>query len=298
MLKESGFASFPLTVMIEIRFHGRGGQGAVIASELLAQAAFLDGRMPQSFPFFGVERRGAPVTAFCRIDDRPIGVRTSITHPDIVVVLDPGLFRAAPVTDGLKVGGLLLVNTPRPAEELAAPSGVRKATVDATHIALSHGLGTTMLPIVNTSVLGALAKASGVVSREALDRAIESFVPARRAENRLAATDGYNMVRSIAAVVGGPAPRPAEAPAPLGFPEGPIATVPTDIIPTSGWRTLKPEIHLENCTRCNFCWKFCPDDAIAFDDVGFPVLRAMYCKGCGICAEECPPHVIEMVAEA
>ena len=284
--------------MIEIRFHGRGGQGAVIASELLAQAAFLDGRMPQSFPFFGVERRGAPVTAFCRIDDRPIGVRTSITHPDIVVVLDPGLLRAAPVTEGMKAGGLLLVNSTRPAEELAAPSGVRKATVDATHIALSHGLGTTMLPIVNTSILGALAKASGVVSAEALDRAIESFVAARRAENRLAAKDGYR--RSGRSPRWSAARPPAlwSRPAPLGFPEGPIATVPTDIIPTSGWRTLKPEIRLEKCTRCNFCWKFCPDDAIAFDDKGFPVLRAMYCKGCGICAEECPPHVIEMVAEA
>ena len=86
--------------MIEIRFHGRGGQGAVLASELLAQAAFLDGKMPQSFPFFGVERRGAPVTAYARIDSKPIGLRTSIRSPDVVVVLDPGLLASTPVAAG------------------------------------------------------------------------------------------------------------------------------------------------------------------------------------------------------
>jgi len=91
--------------VIEIRFHGRGGQGAVIASELLAQAAFLEGKHPQSFPFFGVERRGAPVTAFTRIDDAPIQIRTSITAPDIVVVLDSGLMRTINVIAGLKPTG-------------------------------------------------------------------------------------------------------------------------------------------------------------------------------------------------
>ena len=107
--------------MIEIRFHGRGGQGAVLASEMLAQAAFLDGKVPQSFPFFGVERRGAPVTAYARIDEKLISVRTSITAPDIVVVLDPGLLKTQPVADGLKPGGLVLVNSRKPPAEIAAP---------------------------------------------------------------------------------------------------------------------------------------------------------------------------------
>ncbi|EQD62299.1 hypothetical protein B1B_07325, partial [mine drainage metagenome] len=96
--------------MLEIRFHGRGGQGAVVASELLAEAVFLDGKVAQSFPFFGVERRGAPVTAFTRIEDHPIQIRSFIEEPDVVVVLDPGLLRDTPVTEGLKPGGLLLVN--------------------------------------------------------------------------------------------------------------------------------------------------------------------------------------------
>lgn len=284
--------------MIEIRFHGRGGQGAVVASELLAQAAFLDGKSPQSFPFFGVERRGAPVTAYTRIDSRPIGVRTEITAPDVVVVLDPGLLKTTPVADGLKPGGLLLVNTPLPSERIVARAAVRRAAVDATKIALAHGLGTTMMPIVNTAVLGALARASGAVSLEALTRAIDQFVPARPDDNRLAARDGYTTVRVVDQ---GPilAPSPATPPRPPApFPEGPVAILPSELNHTAAWRTFTPKIHLERCTKCNFCWKYCPDDAIELDAQGFPVIRLDYCKGCGICAAECPPKTIEMVTEA
>jgi pyruvate ferredoxin oxidoreductase gamma subunit len=284
--------------MIEIRFHGRGGQGAVVASELLAQAAFLDGREPQSFPFFGVERRGAPVTAYARVDDRPIGVRTSIVRPDIVVVLDPGLLATQPVADGLKDGGLLLVNSPRPPERLSAPASVRRASLDASAIALAHGLGSRTMPIVNTTVLGALARASGVVSLEALGRAIDRFVPSKPTENRAAAAEGFAAVRSIDA---GPslstAPRRAAPLAPFVIPEGPLATVPSSSIRTASWRTLTPEIDLAKCTKCNFCWKFCPDDAIEFDARGYPVIVLDSCKGCGICANVCPPKTIAMVAQ-
>jgi pyruvate ferredoxin oxidoreductase gamma subunit len=282
--------------MIEIRFHGRGGQGAVIASELLAYAAFEDGLEPQSFPFFGVERRGAPVTAYARVDSKPIGVRTSIERPDVVVVLDPGLLRTTPVTDGLKDGGLLLVNTRAPPESLEAPASVRRATVDATRIALAHGLGTPTLPIVNTAILGALAQATGVVSLHAVEHAIEGHVPARPTENSAAAGDGYRAVKVIDGTATLAAAPPRPGPPLLVMPEGPIATVPSyAVYHTASWRTITPVIHLEKCTKCNFCWKFCPDDAIAFDDHGFPVIRLDYCKGCGICAKECPPHTIEMV---
>lgn len=287
--------------MIEIRFHGRGGQGAVLASELLAQAAFRDGKTPQSFPFFGVERRGAPVTAFCRLDERAIRVRTAITAPGIVVVLDAGLLRSTPVTDGLVPGGLLLVNTRSAPGTLDAPPGVRRASVDATGIALENGLGTAMLPIVNTAILGALAAASGVVSLGALQEAISEFVPARPASNFAAARAGFDRVRSAPPrppapfPIAPPSPRPAAVAALV--PEGPMATRPSDQLRTASWRTMRPELHLEKCTRCNFCWKYCPDDAFSFDAAGFPVLRSEYCKGCGICAAECPPRAIEMIAE-
>ena len=282
--------------MIEIRFHGRGGQGAVLAAELLAQAAFVDGKVPQSFPFFGVERRGAPVTSFTRLDDRPAAVRTTITSPDIVVVLEPGLLLTQPVTDGLKAGGLLLVNTRRPPEELRLAAPGRIATVDATQIALSHGLGSPTLPIVNTAMLGALARATGVVSLPAVEAAVEKFVPAKPRENRLAAQDGFATVRIVDGAVAPARARSAIAPPPV--PEGPVAAVSTETLPTAGWRTFRPVVHLERCTRCNFCWKFCPDAAIGFDADGYPVIDLEHCKGCGICAAECPPSTIEMIAEA
>lgn len=186
--------------MLEVRFHGRGGQGTVIASELLAQAAFIDGMQPQSFPFFGVERRGAPVTAFTRIDERPIRVRTSITAPDIVVVLDPSLLRTVAVTAGLKPSGLLLVNTEGPPEALASAAG-RIAVVDATSIALAHGLGTKSTPIVNTAILGALARVSGIVSMTSVLDAIRRFVPAKQEANAAAAADAYAQVRLLPRVI-------------------------------------------------------------------------------------------------
>ena len=186
--------------MIEIRFHGRGGQGAVIASELLAQAAFLEGKHPQSFPFFGVERRGAPVTAFTRIDDAPIQIRTSITTPDVVVVLDAGLMRTIDVIAGLKPGGLLLVNTEKAPDKLEAPFTGRIATIDATGIALAHGLGTKAMPIVNTAILGALAWAGGIVARDSVRMAVERFVPAKQQANVLAVDDAYQQVLTLAEV--------------------------------------------------------------------------------------------------
>lgn len=254
--------------------------------------------MPQSFPFFGVERRGAPVTAFTRVDDRPIGLRTSIIAPDVVVVLDPGLLRTVPVTDGLKPGGLLLANSKLPPEALKVPATVRTATVDAAMIARAHHLGSPTLPIVNTAILGALARVTGIVAPEALDRAIDAFVPARRLDNRAAASDGYQMVRTgkMTVQVDKAVAPPVILPH-LTLPEGPVATVPSRTLHTAAWRSLTPQIHLDRCTKCNFCWKFCPDDAIGFDDAGFPVIRLEFCKGCGICAEECPPKTIEMVAE-
>ncbi|MEE8194233.1 MAG: 2-oxoacid:acceptor oxidoreductase family protein [Dehalococcoidales bacterium] len=162
--------------LIGIRFHGRGGQGVVTSAELLAQAAISEDRYAQAFPSFGPERRGAPVQAFVRIDSHnPIRLRAEVTEPDIVVVLDPGLLNIVNVTSGLKEGGLLVVNTRRDiAPELRA--GWRVATIDATTIAREL-LG---VPIVNTTMIGALVKASGVVKLESL------FEPLRSRFGRLA----------------------------------------------------------------------------------------------------------------
>ncbi len=153
--------------LVEIRWHGRGGQGAVTSAELLAQAAINEGKYAQAFPAFGAERRGAPVVAFLRIDPaHPIRVRSEVAEPDVVVVLDPSLLRVVKVTSGLKAKGVLVVNTHKSPDEVAAEFGVSccLATVDATKIAREK-LG---VPIVNTAMIGAFLKASPVVRKESL----------------------------------------------------------------------------------------------------------------------------------
>jgi 2-oxoacid:acceptor oxidoreductase gamma subunit (pyruvate/2-ketoisovalerate family) len=180
--------------LIEIRFHGRGGQGAQIASRILAEAAFEEGYDVQAFPYFGVERRGAPVTAFTKLDKKPIRVRSQIYEPDYVVVLGDGLLSAQNVNviAGLKPGGKVIVNTKRPIAEIKKKlGGVAVATVDATGIALNHGLGTKAAPIVNTSILGSIVKASGLVKLELVLNAIRSSVPSKKEENASAAKEAY-----------------------------------------------------------------------------------------------------------
>ena len=144
--------------MIEVRWHGRGGQGAVTSVELLALAAIEEGKYAQGFPAFGPERRGAPVMAYNRVSEKPIKIRSGIYHPDVVVVLDPSLIGLVNVTEGLKPGGLLVVNTAKPEKEIREKLNYagRLATVDATHIAREE-LG---VPIANTTMLGAVASSS------------------------------------------------------------------------------------------------------------------------------------------
>ena len=158
--------------MVEIRWHGRGGQGAVTSAELLARAAIDEGKYAQAFPSFGPERRGAPVLAFNRISARePIKIRSGIEEPDVVVVLDPGLLTVVDVTLGLKEKGTMIINTSRSLQDVASKFGGkwRLVVIDATKIAREL-LG---VPIVNTTMLGALIRATGVVSLESLIEPLE-----------------------------------------------------------------------------------------------------------------------------
>ncbi|OIP33936.1 MAG: pyruvate ferredoxin oxidoreductase [Deltaproteobacteria bacterium CG2_30_66_27] len=180
--------------MIEVRFHGRGGQGAVVASSVLAVACFLDGKYVQAFPSFGVERRGAPVETYTRIDDRKILLRTNVYTPDHVVVLDATLVEIAAVTRGLKPGGTLLINTGNVPSTLEAFESFRVFTVDAGRIALRHTLGSRTHPIVNTAILGAFARATGLVPVDAVCEAIRQEVPSHREENVAAAREAFESV--------------------------------------------------------------------------------------------------------
>lgn len=153
--------------LIEIRWHGRGGQGVVTAGKLLAETAMGAGQYFQAFPDFGPERMGAPIRSFTRISSKPITIHSQIETPDVVLVLDPTLLGTVPVAEGLKDDGILLVNTPMSPQEVRQITGFRTGkvvTVDASHIAIEE-LGRE---ITNTPMLGAFARATGLFDLEAL----------------------------------------------------------------------------------------------------------------------------------
>lgn len=180
--------------MIEIRFHGRGGQGGVTAAELLAKAAYYDGyKGVQAFPYFGAERRGAPVKAFTRIADEEINVRSQVYTPDIVAVLDSTILELIDVTEGLKEGGKVIVNSPLSASELNLPKG-HVYTYDGTGIALKRGLLVGGLPVVNTTMLGAFAKATDLIKLETVQKIIlENWKGKVGQQNAEGAKDAYDM---------------------------------------------------------------------------------------------------------
>jgi pyruvate ferredoxin oxidoreductase gamma subunit len=154
--------------MIEVRFHGRGGQGAVTSAELMALAAIDEGQYAQAFPSFGPERRGAPVVAFLRVSTSQIRIRSKVYQPDVVVVLDPTLLDIVDVAAGLKPKGLMVINTSKSFDQLRKDYGFkgRLAVVDATKIALEE----MKVPITNTTMLGALIRATGIISLDSMDK--------------------------------------------------------------------------------------------------------------------------------
>ncbi len=176
--------------MYEVRFHGRGGQGAVTAANILAVAAFNQGYHVQAFPNFGVERRGAPVEAYVRMDSAPIEIREQVYTPDAVVVLDPSLMEVVDVARGLKEGGVIIINSAKKPEEFNFP-GYKVATVDATEIAVRNRLGSREAPIVNTAILGAYARAVGNVDIEYVVTAVRNEAPVKKEENAKAAREAY-----------------------------------------------------------------------------------------------------------
>lgn len=185
-----------LKKVLEVRWHGRGGQGAWTASELLAHAAIYEGKFIQSFPEFGPERMGAPVTAFTRISTEPISIHCAVYNPDIVVVLDPTLLKTVLVTEGLNEEGTIIINSKDD------PTAMRKAlktdkgkvwTVPATEIAINI-LG---MSITNTAMLGAVARVTKIVSLESLEKVVKERFRLGVAEKNFAVIkEAYEKVKS------------------------------------------------------------------------------------------------------
>jgi len=173
-----------MTKFLEVRWHGRGGMGAVTAAELVARAAISEGKYAQSFPSFGPERRGAPVLAFLRISDEFIRIRTNIYEPDVVVVLDPGLLSIVDVTSGLKEEGKIIINSRKSPEQLKSEFGYKwpVAAINARKIARE----TIRLPITNTTMMGAFLKVTEAVKADSLVEQLQERF-GKRAEGNIEA---------------------------------------------------------------------------------------------------------------
>lgn len=193
-----GTAEAEAEVLCEVRWHGRGGQGAITSAGILALAAYRGGwQGVTSAPSFGAERRGAPVTASTRLSSAPIRIFSQITCPDIAVVLDDTLLEVAQAASGMKPGGWIIVNTRKTPDQFDLGDGLRVATVDATGIARAHRLLAAGSVIVNTAMLGAVARAAGIVAMEHIETALaEKFVPPALEKNIAAARMAYESTRT------------------------------------------------------------------------------------------------------
>lgn len=178
--------------MIEIRIHGRGGQGSVTMAELIAEAVFCDGKFSQAFPNFGVERRGAPVAAYVRIDDKYIRLRSQVYNPNFVIIQDASLIGGVDVFAGLEKGATVLVNASEMPKDIKLPSGINLKVISGTDLAMQI-IGK---PIINTILLGAFAGLSRLISIESVEKAIrERFSGEIADKNVEAARRGFEMVQ-------------------------------------------------------------------------------------------------------
>jgi pyruvate ferredoxin oxidoreductase gamma subunit len=279
-----------------------------MAAQSLASAAFHEGNYAVAFPYFGAERRGAPVLAFTRFDPQKVRIKTQIYNPDFVVVLDDKLIETVNVVEGLKPGGMAILNSRLKPEEIDLTAEVKTATVDATSIALDV-LGSA---ITNSAVLGAFAAATKLVSIDSIEKGIREVFGARLGEkagerNAMAARKAYE--NTVTGKSSGKKvfeskqkwlPDYKELPLGLGTramdtKEGAVGPGSFKDNKTGSWRTFKPILDMEKCTMCLLCWFYCPEGCIVRSD-GLDI-DYDYCKGCAICEEVCRPEAIEMVRE-
>lgn len=179
---------------MEIRFHGRGGQGIVIGSNILGLTYFYSGKEVQFFPEFGVERRGAPVQAFLRVSNNKIKAHYNIYQPDHIILFDSKLLDSINITEGLKPGGWVLINSKKSPSEYSFKTNCRIATIDADNISISNKLGNETAPIINAAVAGAFTKIIGNLPFEHLIRSIKESVPTKIHENIASAKEAYERV--------------------------------------------------------------------------------------------------------
>jgi len=325
--------------MLEVRFHGRGGQGAVTSAELVAQAAIAEDRFAQAFPSFGPERRGAPVVAYLRLSDHQIRNRTAIQEPNVVIVLDPALPGIVPVDAGLQEGGIAIINSNKDPEALRREFGLecKLAVVNANRVAREE-IGRV---ITNTTMLGAFLKATGCVRRETLAQMIHNRFGAIAERNINAFRRAFDETVISEAVAPGSYPKPqkkagAEIVTPDGKPRQSVMATWQELnlastthsgsaryFLTGDWRSSRPVWVYAGkdtgCVACGVCTIYCPEGCLSMVPIAqtpfglkqlqqfqpehldaesvVPMADLNYCKGCGICAQECWTRCIKMVTE-
>jgi len=288
---------------LEIRWHGRGGQGAVTSAELVALAAIAEGKYAQAFPSFGPERRGAPVLAFNRINSsHHIRTRAAVTNPDISVVLDSGLVDIMDVTAGLRDGGTLVVNSPKKIDDLKSELGGpwRLAAINASLIA-REVIG---VPIVNTTMIGALVKATNIIKLDSLEEPLHERFGAKAKNNIEACRRAYEEVSIVepaaVAAVQSRSIQQEKLPTWTEMLPGCVVVEPgnASVYPTGDWKSQRPVFEYEKCIKCGLCYLFCPEGCIEPTEDGYFAPNLYYCKGCGLCARECPKDVISMIEES
>jgi pyruvate ferredoxin oxidoreductase gamma subunit len=284
----------------EVRWHGRGGQGAVTSAELLALAAIEEGNYAQAMPSFGPERRGAPVLAFNRVNDsKTIRIRAGVLEPDIIVVLDPGLLDIIDVTVGLKKNGTIIVNSSKDSEEVKKlfNGNWKLGVVDATKIA-KELLG---VAIVNTTMLGAVVKATGIVKLESLSEPIKERFGGRAKNNIDAAKRAYDELNiSQTEIIKDAKPKiyiTEKFPTKKEVLAGAVVITPgiAKEYRTGDWRSQSAIFDFIKCNKCGLCFLYCPEGCIRPIKDGYFEADLYYCKGCGICAKECPKNAINMI---
>ena len=299
--------------MFRIRFHGRGGQGMKTASRILGTAFFKAGYQVQDAPRYGAERRGAPIFAYVRADQKTINERGIINHPGLVVVADDTLIGmpAAGVTQGVDEHTVLLINSHEDAEtwRQRLNTEARVLILEASE----EGEDRATLPYIGSRCAAAAAALTGVVSREILLSALSeelAHLPADIVQQNhdIALVAFDNMASYAGKVTQSGLPSATDYVKPdwidLPFENAAISNLAihagaTSVkVRTGLWRTMRPVINYENCSGCAWiCSTYCPDGAINVRADGYPDIDYDHCKGCLICVAQCPPHAIESIAE-
>jgi pyruvate ferredoxin oxidoreductase gamma subunit len=292
-------------MMLRVRFHGRGGQGAKTASRILGNAAYNDGHYIQDFPLYGAERRGAPVTAFTRFSDQEITERGFIFSPDVVAVMDDSLIDdpLANPLGGLRKGGVAIINTAgKQSFQGSARTDITVLSLDLTKEALKF-LGR---PILSASIAAAVARVSGIgegplvqavgdelceigltrgLVEKNVDLAKAIYAELEPVELHTVEVDPGARVVPLALVVGGDGS------------EDVLMTGNSALRHTGDWRTFRPTIDYARCTDCMICYAYCPESAMSVGADGRVSIDYDNCKGCMICLTECPLRAITQARE-